>query len=309
MRPVSKVSLKGVAETILKVEQIGDWDIIGEVYVYTGGNINLISVPTLDKMGMDSKFGDEKCVVTKRSDGEIVLTGYMDDTGLYRIELEVEECTISSNPLEMKGITEQVIDGADYMTTEAVERARGAYRLHSTTGHLDDTALGEGLDNGCYTNCIYTSRDLKNARKQFGACISCLEAKQKEPDEPTSQGMLPPYPGHTLVGDLKSFKYPTIGGNKWALIMQCRLTGMGKEKCMKFKNEKDLWKSLLHIINYFNGSGRRVVFCLFDNEAVFVCIQRYLHAIASLMIWLKVMYFLRVFRPFGHLIQAIVEVL
>jgi hypothetical protein len=38
-------------------------------------------------------------------------------------------------------------------------------------------------------------------------------------------------------------------------------------------------------------------------------LQRYLHAIASLMIWLKIMYFLRVFRPFGHLIQAIVEVL
>jgi len=30
--------------------------------------------------------------------------------------------------------------------------------------------------------------------------------------------------------------------------------------------------------------------------------QRYLHAVANLMIWLKIMGFLRVFRPFGHLI-------
>ncbi len=33
-REVNKVNLKGVADQILKVDYIGEWDIIGEAYVY-----------------------------------------------------------------------------------------------------------------------------------------------------------------------------------------------------------------------------------------------------------------------------------
>ncbi len=59
-RNVDRINLKGVVGQILKVEYVGEWDTIGEVYVYSGSYINLISIPTLDKMGMKSVFGDSK---------------------------------------------------------------------------------------------------------------------------------------------------------------------------------------------------------------------------------------------------------
>ena len=44
-----------------------------------------------------------------------------------------------------------------------------------------------------------------------------------------------------------------------------------------------------------------------ENEDV-IKIQRYLHAIASFFICIKLLYFLRIFRMYGHLIKTIVEV-
>ncbi len=54
------MNIKGVAPTVLKVEAVGIWDIIGNVYVYSGGNINLISVPVLDKTGMKTTLHNGK---------------------------------------------------------------------------------------------------------------------------------------------------------------------------------------------------------------------------------------------------------
>ena len=207
LRGVDKVNLKGVADQILKVEYVGEWDIIGEAYVYNGGHVNLISVPTLDKMGMKTVFGDRKCTVTDRY-GKVVLKGEMDDTGLYRVDLEISD-TIVVNNGDIRGISDQIVEGEHYMTPETIKRAKGARRMHRRCGHIGDDALGEAFDSGCYNACIYTIRDLINAKKLFGNRTACEEAKMKSPDEPTHEGPIPPYPGHTLIGDLKDFPQPT----------------------------------------------------------------------------------------------------
>ncbi len=47
------MKIKGVAPAVLKVEAVGIWDI-------NGGNINLISVPVLNKTGMKTTLHNGK---------------------------------------------------------------------------------------------------------------------------------------------------------------------------------------------------------------------------------------------------------
>ena len=153
------MNIKGVAPTVLKVEAMGTWDIIGNVYVYSGGNINLISVPVLDKMGMKTTLHNGTASVIDK-EGNEVLSGRIDETGLYRVDLEINNVmahTILTN--------DQLIAGEDFITPEIAERARGCLKMHCNTGHPGDEAFGYALDNGCYVDCPYTSRDLRNGRK------------------------------------------------------------------------------------------------------------------------------------------------
>jgi hypothetical protein len=46
-----------------------------------------------------------------------------------------------------------------------------------------------------------------------------------------------------------------------------------------------------------------------DNLAIFYHFVRYSNAFASFFIWLKFLYFLRIFRPCGHLIATIIQVI
>jgi hypothetical protein len=273
IKRINNMNIKGVAPTVLKVEAMGTWDIIGNVYVYSGGNINLISVPVLDKMGMKTTLHNGTASVIDK-EGNEVLSGRIDETGLYRVDLEINNVmahTILTN--------DQIIAGEDFITPEIAERARGCLKMHCNTGHPGDEAFGYALDNGCYVDCPYTSRDLRNGRKLYEICSACAEAKTQAPDEVTHEGVLPPYPGHTLFGDLKDFKVKTLGGNTKALIVRERLVGHGLCRCIKSKNEEDLWKGALSAVHFYNGHGRRVVIFRFDNEIVFKCIAKKLESI------------------------------
>ncbi len=99
--------------------------------------------------------------------------------------------------------------------------------MHCSTGHPGDEVFGYALDNGCYVDCPYTSRDLRNGRKLYGICSACAEAKTQAPDKVSHEGVLPLYHGHTLFGDLKDFKVKTLGGNTKTLIVRERLVGHG----------------------------------------------------------------------------------
>ena len=83
---------------------------------------------------------------------------------------------------------------------------------------------------------------------------------------------------------------------------------------IQFQNESSALKYLTSIWNYVDLIPNIIVlFALTisvlnsENEEV-IKWQRYLHAIASFFICIKLLYFLRIFRMYGHLIKTIVEV-
>ncbi len=62
--------------------------------------------------------------------------------------------------------------------------------MHCNTGHPGDEALGSALDKQEHTK----------SRKLYEICSASAENKTQVPDEVTPEGVLPPYPGYTLIG-------------------------------------------------------------------------------------------------------------
>ena len=78
------------------------------MYIYSGGNINLISVPpVLDKMGIKTILHNVKVSVMDK-EGNEVLSGQIDETGLYRVDLEINNIMVNkilSNKLKTQLIS------------------------------------------------------------------------------------------------------------------------------------------------------------------------------------------------------------
>ena len=101
-----------------------------------------------------------------------------------------------------------------HYTMQERKRAKEAWEVHSTTGHMSQKQLGDALENGVYAGSYLTRADVDRAYKLFKGCNAYAEAKFKLPPEPESNTPPAPSVGHTLNMDIFS-----IDIRRWEVIL------------------------------------------------------------------------------------------
>ena len=171
-------------------------------------------------------------------------------------------------PNEIKANPAQPQEIDNYFSNEEKLRAKQAFNLCKQLGHPGDRSLITSLDNNNFSNCILTSKDLKNARKLFGSCPECLLAKMKAPSDKTSTTPPAELIGEKLFMDLIFYGHETIGGNVGAVFSVDEKSSYCWIAGFKNKEKKTINESILKIINHFNQYGHKVKHIVFDDENV-----------------------------------------
>jgi hypothetical protein len=122
------------------------------------------------------------------------------------------------------------------------------------------------LDGGIFANNHLTSKDFRNGRKLFGACIACTEVKMKVPLEPTSITEPARSIGQGLHMDLIILKSTSIGQNNFILVEVDEKSTYVLDVPTKTKSAKDLEEATQEIIIKFNRYGHKVREIITDDE-------------------------------------------
>ena len=270
------VSVIGVNEGGLKVTHSGFCNRLGGKGWAPNGNKYLVSMPQLDKIGCTSSTGNGVMTVYDR-DKKVMLIGKMNKHDMYECRIEfIKQISMSALIGEDEEF-EQVIEKVGnlntnvqdtesdnvpttgrYMNSILRDRAILCRKVHNNLHHPNDTALGDGLDNGCYLNTKLTSHDLRNSNKVLGGCEVCIESKMTAPDEPESINYHDDALGATLYCDWVVLPVKTVGGNKWILVAVEMTTGFIMVAGSKGKTFEDAIKAEAAVIAVMNSYGHKV---------------------------------------------------
>jgi hypothetical protein len=139
-----------------------------------------------------------------------------------------------------------------HYTMQERKRAKEAWEVHSTTGHMSQKQLGDALENGVYAGSYLTRADVDRAYKLFKGCNACAEAKFKLPPEPESNTPPAPSVGHTLNIDIFFYRHTTLGGNTCVVIATDQKSGAMFHAPTKRKTAEGVEEAILRIVSSLN---------------------------------------------------------
>ena len=136
-------------------------------------------------------------------------------------ESEEEEEEHAGRPVSSEMVTSQ--EG----TPEEVRRAEQARYLHVCEGHPSDESLTWALDNGLVLGTPLTGRDVRNASRLLGPCLTCRVAKTRRRSRYTDLDKEPPGKiGEMLYADIHPLPEKSVGGYTCLLISLDKYSGM-----------------------------------------------------------------------------------
>ena len=152
------------------------------------------------------------------------------------------------------------------------KRFDAAISLHQALDHPSDSALCDALDNGAYSNCTVTSKDVRDARKFMGPCVSCLRGKMKAASSPTSESEACDVIGDTLHADIIFIR--GTGGKKLPYLLTVEhVTGFVLCGRLKSKRSADVIEMIRRVRAKYISFGWTVRNLRTDREIVFVSIE------------------------------------
>ena len=144
-----------------------------------------------------------------------------------------------------------------HFSAEERTRAREAFALCDKLRHIGDDGIISALDNDCFTSTHLTSQDFRNARRLFGPCLACLEAKMKAPSEKPS--LTPPAKtiGDRLHSDFIILKVKSLGGNHFILMTVDEKSTFIVAVPLKKKETRCVLEGSIETIVEFNAHGHK----------------------------------------------------
>ena len=266
-RPAGNVTATGIFGTSHRVDGAGDFKTMGVVHHTTMATSNLISVTQLLDMGC-TMSADRETMRMLGPSGREFIAARRGSSGMFEVSLK----DIKAFPMSVAGDSGA---GAPRLTSAEMLRARAARQLHVSAGHIADEALKQGL-SGPYRATYVTARDVDNAALWLGPCLACVEANMMAPDQPAVEREPIRKPGHTLGCDLVELACPSIGGNRWMLIIGDYATGHPVVVPIQRKTTEMVCEGLQAGLAAFNQYGNRVERIVFDSEAVFRAVKVFL---------------------------------
>ena len=187
------IAVRGVSSTQLLADSIGDIPHFGSALYVPQASRNLLSWSAVKDRVVWNEERDLFHVTHRDSKGhaDFVLA----PSGLYSYVVP------TASTLDALVTTEEPLFKAHFPERQR-KRMLDAIKLHEALDHPGDPALTIALNNGCYSECQITAKDLRDARKHYGPCLRCLAGKMTCAPSPASTSVPPPHIGYRIHSDI-----------------------------------------------------------------------------------------------------------
>jgi hypothetical protein len=162
-----------------------------------------------------------------------------------------------------------------HLSADERMRAKEAFKLCELLRHPGDKAIIDMLDGGTMQTHL-TAQDFRNARKLFGVCPACTEAKMTRPIHRTTKTEPARNIGDHFHGDILILKTKSVGGNNFILAGIDEKSAYGFGIPTASKAEKFMKAAAEEIMREYNTHGHRLKQFSTDDESALALLDRHL---------------------------------
>jgi hypothetical protein len=263
-----KIHVTGYDGTTSKVDQIGRVDGLGTAALVPKAPNNLVNLKKLCHEINGRYEGDDKQITIYDGHGRVYVTGRDVGDGFLSFAYgDVRHYDgIHANAA---GVSAEEAR-RPHFTPEEIARAREAYQLCALHGHPGDRSLMASLRNHNILDCNLELQDLINARKLYGPCEGCTEAKIIAPRAPPSQTPPARNIGDKVFLDITFFPEDkvAIGGFRGTLNAVDEKSAKFSVSGFKSKNLNDIFDAAKVIVDIYTQERHDIKLFVCDDEKV-----------------------------------------
>lgn len=197
---------------------------IGRFVIVPSSTCNLLSIPELVRRGhYQAVFSQGLCKIVPITNfsHQQTISVSLDNENCYAMNTEQLETLVTRHVVSFLTFEER----QTYFSLAQQNQAEAVRRFHMCLCHPSDKTLINALNAGCILGTRFTAKDVKNAELLFGPCPHCLAGKVTRPHYTASLNPPADSVGSILHCDIFCFAEPTIGGNRFYLLVVDEFSG------------------------------------------------------------------------------------